>query len=250
MQFVWLHIDAQDNSMELRHSIRSVQKNFSGQAQFTVVGDIPPWYSGHAILVPKYSVRRVPRTDRRAFLDTQNKIWTAVNHPEVQDEFVWMMDDVFLLQPTTIEDLKTPRFDPWYQQNRAREWHRLIAATFTALRSRGKTNLQYGTHLPHHFEKQKMLDLFSLYNYPRQLYLFEILYGNHYRTDAIPYGGNWNGTDYHFFLRRLLKRPRTTGEMDSLVGDSNVLNYQSVCFGPQIKTWLERKFPEPSGVET
>lgn len=248
MQFLWFYIAGPENGFELRHSIRSVIQNFSGDAKITVIGERPNWYRGHFIECSRTYVRK--RRDRDPFLDTQKKIVTASQHPEIDDEFVWIMDDTYLLQPTTIEDLQVPRYDPWFKNRSNREWHRLIRSTFDALKKNGKPNLQYGTHLPHHIEKQKLVELFSIYQYgPKNLLLWEILFCNHYKTNAVPYGGNWEGVAYPQFLRRLLRRPKSIQELDEISKSSHVLNYQSNCFGPIIKSWLSLKFPSASDSE-
>lgn len=268
MQFLYFYVPGPDNGTELRCSIRSVEQNFVGETHITVIGDKPDWFKGHHIpLAPvpgktqigvtaafrhrpaKPIYRTIPEQTRQ-FRDTQNKIFTAVNHPEIHDEFVHIMDDVFLLRPTTIEELMVPRIDPWYKPLRTTPWHKNIWETFMALRAKGKPELQYGTHLPHHFIKGWLQELFLLYEYPRKLLLFEILYGNHFRTDPIPYGGTpWNGVQYPQFLKRILKRPKNMAEMDSIVSQSAALNWQAPVYNPQMKTWLENRFPIPSSVE-
>lgn len=246
MQFVWLYVHGPDNGFELRHSIRSVIQNFDGEAKVMVIGDKPDWYTGPYIHVDRMRRRGVPQ--RAAFLDTQNKIVIASNHPEIDDEFVWIMDDVYLINRTTTGDLSVPRYDPWYQSGRT-EWHRRISATFQALRSKGRPNMQAGTHLPHVFRKQKLVECFREYDYPRHLYLFEILYFNHYNDTAIPYGENLNGVQYPQFLRRLLKRPRREADLDATAFHSNVLNYQSTCLCNVMKKWLQKRFPVKSEFE-
>ena len=245
MQFLYFYILGPDNGTELRHSIRSVVQNFQGEAKITVIGERPDWYRGHFIDCP--SKKR--RNERDAFLDTQRKIHVASTHPEMDDEFVWIMDDVYLLQPVTIEDLKTPRHDPWYKAKSGKLWHRLISETFTALRGNGKPNHQYGTHLPHHIEKQKLVELFRIYDYPKKLYLWEILYGNHFRTDPCPYGATWEGVTYPQFLRRILSRPRKISEIEATTAGAFVLNYQAACYGKFMKQWLESKFPTKTEFE-
>jgi hypothetical protein len=247
MQFLWFYVPGPDNGMELRYSIRSVIQNFGGDAKVTVIGDRPDWYRGHHIPLGRHSNRS--RRDRDAFLDTQRKIVHASTHPEIEDEFVWIMDDVYLLQPVTIDDLKTPRYDPWYRVKSVKEWHRLIATTFSALKQNGKTQLQYGTHLPHHVEKQRLIELFRIYDYPKNLYLWEILYGNHYRSGARPYGGNWEGVEYPYFLKRILGRPRKITDIESATSASHVLNYQAPCWCRFMKEFLGSKFPTKTEFE-
>lgn len=240
MQFLWFYVQGPENGFELRHSIRSVVQNFAGEAKITVIGERPNWYSGHFIDCSRTYKKK--RSNRDPFLDTQRKITVASRHPEIDDEFVWIMDDTYLLRSTTIEDLQVPRYDPWFRVRPGREWHRLIKATFDALKKQGKPNLQYGTHLPHHIEKRKLVELFEIYQYPKNLLLWEILYGNHYRTDPVPYGGGWNGVNYHPFLKRFLKRPRNISELDTAASVSHVLNYQSTVFSQQMMGWLSARF--------
>jgi hypothetical protein len=94
--------------------------------------------------------------------------------------------------------------------------------------------LQYATHLPHLFEKEKLREMFALYEYPKTLLLFENLYRNHFEdpSKSVPYTG---------FLRRLLV-PMPVNGLHAI--DENVLNYQSKCYTPQMKNFLEQKFPE------
>ena len=233
MQIVWFNVPGPDNGLELQLSIRSVQRNFDGDPQITVVGTKPSWYTGHFIpLAPNQKCREA--MSRRPFRDTQNKLNHCLHSPEIDEKFVWMMDDVYLMKQTRIEDLQVPRHDPWYRVNMKTVWHQLIRITFAELAKHGKSNLQYGTHLPHVFEKSKLSEMFAKYDYPRQLLLFEILYGNHVHnpSTAVPYTG---------FLRRLLSR---VSEKQLNEIDCNVLNYQSRVWNSTMRDWLMEKFPE------
>jgi hypothetical protein len=233
IQFVYLYINGPDNGLELQLSIRSVERNFKGKAKITVVGTKPSWYTGHFIDVPPFKGIREAIT-RRPFRDTQNKIMQCLHHPEIDEKFVWIMDDVYLLKPTTLAELSVPRFDPWYRVNNKTVWHQQIRITFAALAKNGKSNLQYGTHLPHVFEKKNLIDCFGQYDYPKQLLLFEILHGNHVNNPdiALPYTG---------FLRRFLK-PVSWQQLDAV--QENVLNYQSRVWNSTMREWLRDKFPE------
>lgn len=232
MQFVWFYITGPDNGFELRKSILSVQRNVPGNHKITVIGEKPAWYEGHHIPVPAVRMR-VP-TGHLPFRDTQNKLVYAVHSSEVDDSFIWMMDDVYFLKTTAVEEICRPINDPWYRVNTKTIWHQLIRITFAALQKQGRMNLQFATHLPHFFEKEKLREMFRVYDYPKTLLIFENLYRNHFeiQSDVIPYTG---------FLRRLLV-PMSTGSLHEI--GENVLNYQSKCYTPQMKAFLEQKFPE------
>ena len=232
MQFVWFYITGPDNGFELRKSILSVQRNVPGDSRITIIGEKPSWYTGHHLKTQAVRMR-VP-TGHLPFRDTQSKLVHAVNSSEIDEHFVWMMDDVYFLKQTSINEICRPIHDPWYRVNTKTIWHQLIRITFAALQKHDRSNLQYATHLPHFFEKEKLREMFATYDYPKTLLLFENLYRNHFDdpAKAIPYTG---------FLKRLLV-PLPVGALHGIT--ENVLNYQSKCFTPQMKSFLEEKFPE------
>lgn len=239
MQFVWFWIPTPDNGEELRHSMRSVVKHFQGEVKTTVIGDKPFWYCGHHIPCPMILRNRRERSESQPFRDTQHKITIAANHPEIDEQFIWIADDTYLIRPTSFEDLVTPRFDPWYRERNRSEWHRNISLTFRALKERGYPALQYGTHLPHLFEKPKLLEMFAEFDFPRRMLLFEILYSNRFREYSIPYPP---------FLHRL-QRPQTIDQLNAAAEVSNVLNYVSTCWRTTMKQWIESRFSEPASHE-
>jgi len=97
IQFVWPYWHGGANGDEIRWSVRSVEKHFIGEAKITIIGDRPPWYHGHHI--PK---RRVPpATPNRCYRDMLSKVWMMATHAEIDDEFVWMMDDIYLIKQCT-----------------------------------------------------------------------------------------------------------------------------------------------------
>jgi hypothetical protein len=240
MQFVYFYVQAPDSGEELRLSMASVRKNFAGTPTFLVVGQKPPWYDGPLIPMKQFfGIRDAPA--RMPFRDTQKKIMVCATSELVDEEFVWMMDDTFMMKPTTIEDMRVPRYDPWYRVNVKAVWHQCIRVTFAALKKHGKPNLQYGTHLPHVFMKTNLQAMIAEYEFPTQLLLFEILYGNtfHNPEEAIPYGETWQGVTYPRFLKRLL-RPATRQQLEAL--DVNFMNYCSKCWNPTMKLFLRQRF--------
>jgi len=240
MRFVWFYVAASGDGEELKHSIRSVCRHFSGQAEITVIGDKPKWYTGHHIPVARAALQRGDRKTLLPWRDTSQKIQIAADHPEVPNEFCWIMDDVYLLRSVSREDLLVPRYDPWYKTRSHRDWHKLIRTTFDVLRSKGYGNLQYGTHLPHVFEKAKLLQMFEEFDFRNKLLLFEILYGNRFRENAIHYTG---------FLKRLLG-PQPLHVLNRMHEQHSVLNYTSGVWRATMQQWIRRTFCDPSPHES
>ena len=242
MQFVYFYVRAPDKGEELRLSMASVRKNFVGTPSFVVVGEQPPWYDGAMIPMKQFlGIRDSPA--RMPFRDTQKKIIECSVNPMIEDEFVWIMDDCYMMKPTTIQQMRTPRYDPWYRINVKTVWHQLIRITFACLKKNGKSNLQYGTHLPHVFVKEKLREMIRQYDFPNQLLLFEILYGNMYHnaSEAIPYGETWQQVKYDNFLKRILS-PMTRNQLEAI--DANFINYQSKCWNSVMKLFLKQRFDE------
>jgi len=239
-QFVYFYVQAPDNGEELRLSIASVRKNFVGEPSFIVIGEKPPWYDGQHIPLKQFTgIRDNPA--RMPFRDTQHKIMHVASSDLIEEEFVWIMDDCYMLKPTTIKEMRTPHYDPWYRINTKTTWHQLLKITFAAMAKRGKSQLQYGTHAPHIFTKTNLRSMFVEYDFPRSLLLFEVLYCNHFHDPqlAVPYGAKWNGVEYPMFLQRLL-RPMTRQQLETI--DANFINWQAKVWGTTMKMFLTSRF--------
>lgn len=235
--FVYLYVNGPDAGVELQLSIISLKKHFPGAFRITLIGDKPYWYDGHHVPAPRARATR-DGDARMPWRDTQNKIILAANCAEIDEKFVWMMDDTFMLKPTTVAQMEQPHYDPWYRVNMKSTWHQLIRASFIELEKRGKTTLQMGTHLPHVFRKSKLKEMFEEYNFPGQLLLFDVLYSNHFPASKspVPYAGTWEGKTYPSFLRRFIAKAKRS-DLEAI--DANFLNYASKCWTLTMRSWLE-----------
>ena len=189
MQFVWVYWHGGARNDELRWSMRSVRKNYQGNVKIMLVGDKPDWYNG-----PHIAVKRLPRGASRAFRDSLNKLMTAVADDSVDEEFIWMMDDIYMVQPVTEAQIKThyyqSEFTPRKIENRKQgnKWQRLKNATMRVLMENGLPLRDYATHLPQHVEKAKFKELVCRFNpcNTQSTLLWEILYGNTFATEYKP----------------------------------------------------------------
>ena len=236
---MYFYVLGPDNGEELRLSIRSIEKYVHPEAGITVLGEKPDWYTGHFINCPRLRHARGDPTNRTPFRDTHAKIQVATRCPEIPERFVWLMDDTYFLRPTTIDDLSVGRHDPWWKApvRGGSEWHRLISRTHSALKAKGYPTKQYGTHLPHVFEKPKLLQMFEEFNFRNNLLLFEVLYGNRWYVSDTTYVG---------FLKRWLTVPNAT-QLNGM--EEHVLNYVSSVWRTTVKNWLHEKFPDRSRLE-
>jgi len=233
LQFVWCYWHRGAKQDELRFSMRSVEKHYHGQATFLVIGDRPPWYDG-----PLIEQERIPRNKskgfRRGLRDVLAKMETLSRHPDVDDDFVWMMDDVFMVQDTTREQLKVARGFRKIGSSRINGWQSVKTDTGNRLREMGKSAIDCATHLPHYVEKKKLAELFQVFNPLEETFLWEVAYQNFH-------GHVFEKHDP--FLRRV-KTVQDDQWYDRISKRSHFLNIYSGGWGANLRNWLLDRFPE------
>jgi hypothetical protein len=234
LQFVWPYWHGGAKGDEIRFSVRSVETFFQGRARCLIVGDRPPWYTGEHL--PHRRVSR--RTPNRGFRDMLSKVLVMATRDEIDSEFVWMMDDVYFLRPFTLDDMRTPRANLWRPSER-NGWQKRKTLSMAALASRGMTQHDYATHLPHHVEQSKLATLFDEFDLRNTTLLWEVLYGNTYRENPI-------GTDP--FFRRIVKQ-RSVAALRLLTTHAKVLNHTSGVWGPDMRSFLLTLMPDPTASE-
>jgi hypothetical protein len=235
LQFVWPYWHAGANGDEIRFSVRSVETFFDGRAKCTVIGDKPPWFNGHYI--PQ---QRVPaRTQSRSYRDMLTKVWTMATHPEIDTDFVWMMDDIYFLKPFTVEDIETPRAERWRASD-YNKWQRLKTQSMAALTEKGFANNDYATHMPHHVEKDKLQSLYETYDLHNKTLLWEILYGNTYRGPP--------AKTRPFFAR--IGKEMTPDELKLVTRRSTILNHNAGAWGEGVRGFLLDLMPNMASIET
>lgn len=234
MQFVWPYWDGGANGDELRWSIRSVETFFQGKAKITIIGDRPEWYHGHVI--PK---KRVPQSrTNRAFRDMLGKVFYIASHAEIDAECVWMMDDIYFLKPFTLDDIKTPRAEPW-RPNNGNSWQKRKTLSMETLAKRGLTQHDYATHMPHWLEKAKLRAMFDDFNLHEHTMLWEVLYGNLYRD--IPQRTR------PFFAR--FQHAASKETFERLTAVPTVMNHTESAWCEGLREFLAELLPTPSSVE-
>ena len=104
ISLVWPYITGPGNGSELRFSIRSAQRNFVGNVDIWVVGERPDWYEGNFL-----PIRQVKTPEHTPRFDRAEKLLRILDEPAISEEFVWMMDDIYFVNPITLEQLSVPR---------------------------------------------------------------------------------------------------------------------------------------------
>lgn len=192
MDFVWQFI-VKDSAWykmgifnELEYSIRSVIKYYHGDYRLIVVGDKPDVSMDviHIPGYPRYEQHPSGRAGYRQHVDQYFKKLAMVESDLIGDEFVVMYDDMFLLQPTTKDDLKinwakaeVDVIDDYLRSDIRRgdlSYKRIWRSTYEGVKMirdfKGLKTYDWETHTPRYFEKEKLdkiLHTFDFINSPR-----------------------------------------------------------------------------------
>jgi len=231
LQFVWCYFHRAAAQDELRFSMRSIEKNFQGEVEFLVIGDRPPWYDGPFIDCPRI---RKGGGFRRGLHDVLNKMSVLSEHEDVRDEFVWMMDDVFMVRPTTYRQMITPRAAGNIGIKKYNGWQTVKTNTGKRLRENGLPFRDYATHLPHHVHKSKLQELFQEWDPLTETFLWEVAYNNFHKH--VP-------AKHDPFLRRI-KKEKTPEWYDGISEKSHFLNIYARGWGGDLRGWLFDRFPD------
>jgi len=171
MDFVWFYAkkfsayNLGHEFYELDYSIRSVRKNYQGDVRCFVIGDDPELDVIHLKAPPLVTVDKVTGQPRQK--DHMNKFQVLLDS-EVNEEFVLIWDDVFILKPTDEAEIKKTYgrcevTDPYeYIKTRSggRPYKKLWLTTYEYLlqyrKSKGLKMYDWETHLPRFMEKSKL----------------------------------------------------------------------------------------------
>lgn len=247
-QFIWTYWHEGAVEDELRWSIRSIEKFSEEGSQVIVAGDAPGWFRGHSIKIPK--IDEVPNHN---FQDVIWKIRVIMDHPDVCDEFVWMMDDVVAVHPFSISQIKTPRAFQWPgldSLRRKKKYFRLKQNTLNFLQTRGYSGeWDFGTHAPHLIRKKELKSIFEDWPIQAETLLWEIVY--EVVTNQIRMG-TFTVSDPSPFLTTQ-SSPFTPHQLEDIERDPSrvFLNWgNKEGWTPILRNWLEAILPTPSEFET
>lgn len=243
MMFAWVFWNggAAEGSPEVKYSIRSVLKNYDGQAKILIIGDKPNWYTG-----PHYRVPRIEQTNLMCFKDSFNKIYKACKFKQVDEEFCWMMDDIYWVKPFGDNEVKKPFHGGYWDWGKIRKgegrnrWQRIRVNTFKFLAEKGFQTYDFATHAPHYVERANFMKMTTDYPFNSKVFLWENIYGNIYYRFPVSIGGR---------IYRFLK-PRGIDTIIKNRRDSHIwMNNGSGAWNEHLHNYLEDLFPQKTEFE-
>jgi hypothetical protein len=229
--FCWIYWAGEQESDEIRWSIRSVERNYAGTARITIIGDRPSWYDGHCIEQPRVG----PQPFRR-YRDTLSKIRTMIDSEEIRGTIVWCMDDCyFLKQGFTLADLRGPWKTFRSKFKGSDDWCKVNRATEAAVRNAGLPYHAYVTHMPQIVDREKLKWCFANFDFLKLPLAWETLYGCKFAPDA---------ESYESRLIRVNRRGVTVKDCEKAKAQKVVLNHHHGSWSNELAQWLRDEFPD------
>lgn len=232
---------------EMKYSLRSLEKNLIDvDFRVWIVGDRPDWLSNEARFI------NVPCSGKTTRIDQAMKRIAVDNHPEINEVYFWMNDDIYFINPVTHADLCIPkilndlsksigRYDP------QTTWGADMHNTLKRLKAENLSTLNYAIHLPYMYEKAKSKELFRLFDLEKNPYVFENLYYNLFFSHLIPY---WLSLDETNNLLFCINRPNPNWNAVSVqLNQKKFLNNAEAGMSDKLKALLASLFPEKSRFE-
>lgn len=170
MDVVWICRNGPNE--ELRYSIRSVVANMPHN-NILVVGGKPDWYAGPFISVETFWGSR---KSTNKYANAKNNIQHIVNNKKVSDEFIFMNDDFYVMQP--VDRLQyyhgghfSNKLKLFKQYAPNASYARMLSRTQSVLNGlKIKDPLDYALHIPFLYHKKKLAKVLPYDGSIRTLY--------------------------------------------------------------------------------
>jgi len=126
---------------EVRFCLRALEKNFKDLGQVWLVGECPPW----CVNVRYIRIPDLFATNKDANLIS--KILVACYQNEISETFLRVSDDEILLKSMSVAQLRPFHQGP-IRSPKGNRWHQRLRRTGRWLRSKGRTDWNYDSHIP------------------------------------------------------------------------------------------------------
>ena len=175
--FVYPYKEGMAQGDELKYSLRSLCQNFKEDFEVIILGNKPKWLSDNVTCLEVELQNESPQINQAKKLTHLFDIKRLTN-------IIWMNDDIYFVNPVTIEDIKLNKYLIEYREgkifNNKGRYHIAARKSLEWLRDNGKENFVYSTHLPYYFNITKLKQLFKLLPLTKVDYLLELLYFNYF----------------------------------------------------------------------
>lgn len=228
---------SKNNYKELIYSLRSFERHLNGFGDIFIIGKKISSLRGLKYINANDDPKSMYK-ERNIF----RKISLACSHPEVSDEFIFANDDHFLLHDFDVDNL------PFYHKGdledtlskNTGDYRKSLNHTRKYLISKGKPTLDYDTHFPMIYEKNRFIDTFVCkdINWDRPFgYVIKSLYANMVGVNG-EFGGDCK-----------IQHKMRYNEIVDKIGSRLFFSTSDGCLNDDMMRFLNEKFPTKSKYE-
>ena len=234
------------NNLELRYSLRSLEKYVHNYQTVYIVGEKPGWINwekeadesaGKIIHIP---YKEFTGSDRAH--NVVCKLFTACEMPELTEDFLLMNDDFFFVctrDAVTYPNYYKGEIKDTITTHRNFHYKRRLQMTYDELKARGFGTRDFGIHLPVIINKTAFPYILGEFEFSAEkTYSFRCLYGNLRILEATYL------TDVKIYTA--LKTPE---QIESKASYRDCISINDASLNDAMKIFLQNKFPEPSPYE-
>lgn len=171
------------NNFELRVSLRSVEKNLTGIRSIWVVGEKPDWVQ---------NINHIPFPDdisRPSDYNIMRKVTAACEHPQISENFLFINDDHYILQPFNVSDFPyfhEPSLEK-YLYKRGNDTYAFRAKnTLRYLQSKNLPTKHFDIHYPIIYNKSLFLEhVTNAVDWTKEAYVIKSMYANTLKIEGV-----------------------------------------------------------------
>jgi hypothetical protein len=235
--FVYVYAKAPAVWDELHYSVLSIRKFFKGDFKIFVYGDDPKIKGVTWIKTDKIRTEKNSKTT-----DINSKILKIANNKEINEDFVYLYDDIILLRPCTEVDFKSTRAMDYASKPGAyfgpnakpsRTWINQWLKTMLTLKQYQLPTWNYETHLPRWYNKTQIREVMERYRVMDNVLLFASLYFN------TLYVAPDESLDQNKTIKAGLYDPHEKAWIDRNVPGKLFLNYDNVGLNQHLKDFIK-----------
>jgi len=169
---------------ELYRSIQSVHKFFQGSKKIFVVGDKP---NVRGVIHIKHD--RTVNVPHPKAADSIAKLKMIVADDRINEEFVYMHDDMIILKPCKEADFRVVRANDLCvspglyftkQSKQSSKWKSFFMRSMTVLKRNGYPMWNYETHTPRWFNKTRVTEVIEKYGMDKPTDKAQVLFASMY----------------------------------------------------------------------
>jgi hypothetical protein len=260
---------------ELRYMLRSIDKNFDFDYKIMIYSDgYLPWLKNVNIkIIDRYYPKGLAEKKYNGkkhyenFFDTLNKLKLASQDSDIDEDIIWIYDDVLLMKKQSENDIKTiyagdvysKRKEYWDDLN-VNKWRTTVRTSIQIAKQYGEVYI-YETHLPRYYKKSNLQIMFKQHNidmdipyapstlyfnmfYEQPDYIYKNFNIDNQQDNPIKagfYGGKIAEVDYF--------PSRTEEQVNKYTQNKLWVNYNEAGMTEHLKNWIQKQFPQKSNYE-